>query len=200
MFVSRDARLRAKGFTLIELVVVIIILGILAVVAAPKFINMQDEAEEAAILTQFAAFESAVKLYHSGWLASGHTEAVNNLESFGDGSVDSTDNGWPYATSGVNAEVYDACDELWHGLTDTDLTCAAVPDTQLATTPIDIAYTYSKPTDDNPSAERMCIYRMVHHIQQENTTKVMNYYPDTGKVEVIDAFYNKDGTPGTPAH
>ncbi|WP_076412144.1 Tfp pilus assembly protein FimT/FimU [Shewanella sp. UCD-KL12] len=37
-------RVKQQGFTLIELVVVIIILGILAVTAAPKFINLQSDA------------------------------------------------------------------------------------------------------------------------------------------------------------
>ena len=39
---------RQGGFTLIELVVVIVILGILAVTAAPRFLNLQDDAREAA--------------------------------------------------------------------------------------------------------------------------------------------------------
>jgi MSHA pilin protein MshA len=39
---------KEKGFTLIELVAVIVILGALAVVALPRFISLQDEAREAA--------------------------------------------------------------------------------------------------------------------------------------------------------
>jgi len=40
---------KQNGFTLIELVVVIIILGILAVTAAPKFINLQSDARQSAL-------------------------------------------------------------------------------------------------------------------------------------------------------
>ena len=40
---------RQGGFTLIELVVVIVILGILAVTAAPRFLNLQDDARNSAI-------------------------------------------------------------------------------------------------------------------------------------------------------
>jgi len=41
--------MKQRGFTLIELVIVIIVLGILAATAVPKFINLQDDAEKATL-------------------------------------------------------------------------------------------------------------------------------------------------------
>jgi MSHA pilin protein MshA len=48
-----------KGFTLIELVVVIVILGILASVAAPKFINLSSDARISILETLYASIKSA---------------------------------------------------------------------------------------------------------------------------------------------
>lgn len=48
-----------KGFTLIELVVVVVLLAILAIVAAPKFINLQDDANDAVMLAMKGALKSA---------------------------------------------------------------------------------------------------------------------------------------------
>ena len=52
--------MKKNGFTLIELVVVIVILGILAVVAAPKFMNLQNDARNAALEGLKGAFKSAL--------------------------------------------------------------------------------------------------------------------------------------------
>ncbi|HIF9068485.1 TPA: type II secretion system protein [Photobacterium damselae] len=49
--------MKRNGFTLIELVVVIVILGILAVVAAPKFLNLQQDARDASL----KGLEGAIK-------------------------------------------------------------------------------------------------------------------------------------------
>ena len=56
---------RSAGFTLIELVIVIVILGILAVTAAPKFLNLQSDARQSTLSGMKAAMESASSLVYS---------------------------------------------------------------------------------------------------------------------------------------
>lgn len=55
---------KPSGFTLIELVVVIIILGVLAVVAAPKFINLSQDAKVSAVKSFLGDMKSMTTLLH----------------------------------------------------------------------------------------------------------------------------------------
>ena len=56
-------QLREAGFTLIELMVVIVILGILATIVAPRFLGRTEDARRNAARVQISGFESALKLY-----------------------------------------------------------------------------------------------------------------------------------------
>jgi len=87
------------GFTLIELVVVITILGILAAFAIPRFANLDQQARISAISSLAGTLHSASALAHAQYLASGTAPSTVTME----GVTVSLANGYPDATGIQNA-------------------------------------------------------------------------------------------------
>ncbi|WP_206485143.1 prepilin-type N-terminal cleavage/methylation domain-containing protein [Thalassotalea sp. G2M2-11] len=69
---------KQSGFTLIELVIVVVILGFLAVTAIPKFLDLTDQAKQANIEGMAGGFATAISLARAQWEAEGRSKNTSN--------------------------------------------------------------------------------------------------------------------------
>lgn len=102
---------RQSGFTLIELVIVIIVLGILSATALPKFLDLQSDARKGAMDGLKAALETAVTLTYTQAIMEGKTTANEDELSSGI----QVRYGYPQAEQSTSLDlIVDLSDDDWN--------------------------------------------------------------------------------------
>jgi MSHA pilin protein MshB len=94
-------KLKQQGFSLIELVIVIVILGLLAATAIPRFLNVTDDAEDASVDGVAGGLATAVSFVRAQWEVDGRRN--NNVILDGTSVSLDTRFGFPTGTTNTNA-------------------------------------------------------------------------------------------------
>ena len=189
---------KQTGFSLIELVIVIVILGLLAATAIPRFLNVTDDAEDASVDGVAGGLSTAVSFVRSQWEVDGRQNSSVIL----DGTSVSLDPrfGYPTGTSVTDVTAM------------TDASCQQVFNTVLQSAPRNVLYTqdarnqrYTVRVIDGAGGSAnsiigtvvagldLCVYHQVASLVLNQTTGVPTPTPDLSTAGAKGIVYN----PGT---
>ncbi|GGP88914.1 pilin [Shewanella ulleungensis] len=191
-------KLKQQGFSLIELVIVIVILGLLAATAIPRFLNVTDDAEDASVDGVAGGLATAVSFVRAQWEVDGR----RNTSVVLDGTTISLDTrfGFPTGTTNTSATAM------------TNARCQEVFDSVLQNAPrnvfvnqdaSDVRYTVSVQGGAGGSSTSIdgvtvnnldvCVYHQVASLALDDTSGVASPTPDLTTSGAKGVTYN----PGT---
>jgi prepilin-type N-terminal cleavage/methylation domain-containing protein len=157
------------GFTLVELIAVIVLLGALAASAVPRYANVVEEAYRSEVAMIAGSFHSAVVLANAGCIVLDYA-GRDNLSIFGAGNLDFNANCFPSSTGGNNnLNVNNArCVQVWNGI-------------------LQPAPTVSAPVNDDTDfraqgSGTVCTYT---YREDDDTLRRFTYNASTGTVRIL---------------
>ncbi|MCG9695483.1 type II secretion system protein [Shewanella sp. Isolate11] len=189
---------RQQGFSLIELVIVIVILGILAATAIPRFLNVTDDAEDASVDGVAGGLATAVSFVRSQWEVSGR----NNSSVMLDGTTINVDTRFGFPTgltlTSATAMTNNACKEVFDNILQSAprnvLFNQDARSARYSVRMLDGAGGSGNTVDGTAVTNLdLCVYHQVSSLAIDQTTGVANPAPDLSTTGAKGILYN----PGT---
>ncbi|WP_350431971.1 type II secretion system protein [Shewanella sp. H8] len=188
-------KLKQQGFSLVELVIVIVILGLLAATALPRFLNVTDDAEDASVDGVAGGLATAVSFVRAQWEVDGR----RNTNVLLDGTSVSLDTRFGFPTGTTNTDA----------TTMTDDTCQEVFDSVLQNAPRNVIYnldaskqrytvrmldgvggTSTSIDGQTVSNLDVCVYHQIATLTLNQTTGVADPTPDLDTAGANGVTYN----------
>ncbi|MCA1768085.1 MAG: prepilin-type N-terminal cleavage/methylation domain-containing protein [Idiomarina sp.] len=164
-------RNKQQGFTIIELIIVVVILGLLAAAAIPRFTDVSSDAEHAALEGVAGGFASAVGIVRGEWELSGRPRGASGTGAGAEVSMDQillyVDGNTGYPVSGDNDQAHD------ENMTASD--CVSIMQSILQGAPTvttnfnNLGQTryFTYVTQDSAAGNDMCVYYLGNTIKNE---------------------------------
>jgi len=174
--------MKQQGFTLIELIIVVIILGLLAATALPRFIDVTDEAREAAVEGVAGGFAAAVGLVRAQWEGEGRPNGNNGSANSTLVNYDQTQVGVDgtigYPTGSANGSTLITAMDSLECKNVFDLILQAAPTNTVSTDNNAIAQFRYAVRTDNAGANTRCVYYLVESMGLPNNAAPTDGVPD----------------------
>ncbi len=181
---------KQQGFTIIELIIVVVILGLLAAAAIPRFTDVSSDAEDAALEGVAGGFASAVGIVRGEWELSGRPKGTSGTGAGAEVSMDQiqlyVDGSTGYPVSGDNANAHD------ENLAATD--CVSVMQSILQGAPtvttnfnnLNETRYFTYVTQDSAAGNDMCVYYLANTIKNETEAPSGDDYLTVGNAFVYN--------------
>lgn len=169
---------KQSGFTIIELIVVIALLGILSAVALPRFIGVTENAHDASVEGAGAGLATGIALLKAQVVANGNIGSfTTNVQGYGENDLEVNSKGFAVGTTYASSSAAPSatnCVELWTSIIDVNGPSVATA----SANGVDYVATHA----GTNSTDLSCTY--TYKQQKNDQNRLISYLASTGAVSV----------------